>query len=76
MRHTFGTQMAAAGAPMRAIQEWMGHADIATTEICAHYEPDPTGGAMFARRGSGRWRLRCRGRRRRCRAFEPRRAIK
>lgn len=27
-RHTFGTRMAAAGAPMRAIQEWMGHKDI------------------------------------------------
>ena len=25
LRHTFGTQMAAAGAPLRAIQEWMGH---------------------------------------------------
>jgi integrase len=24
LRHTFGTQMAAAGAPLRAIQEWMG----------------------------------------------------
>ena len=33
LRHTFGTQMAAAGAPLRAIQEWMGHADAKTTEI-------------------------------------------
>lgn len=32
LRHTFGTQMAA-GAPLRAIQEWMGHADAKTTEI-------------------------------------------
>jgi integrase len=24
LRHTFGTEMAAAGAPLRAIQEWMG----------------------------------------------------
>ena len=31
LRHTFGTQMAAAGAPLRAIQEWMGHADAKTT---------------------------------------------
>jgi integrase len=43
LRHTFGTQMAAAGAPLRAIQEWMGHADASTTEIYAHYAPDPTG---------------------------------
>ena len=53
LRHTFGTQMAAAGAPLRAIQEWMGHADAKTTEIYAHYAPDPTGGAVFAQRAFG-----------------------
>ena len=53
LRHTFGTQMAAAGAPLRAIQEWMGHADASTTEIYAHYAPDPTGGAAFAQRAFG-----------------------
>jgi integrase len=53
LRHTFGTQMAAAGAPLRAIQEWMGHADASTTEIYAHYAPDPTGGAIFAERAFG-----------------------
>jgi integrase len=39
LRHTFGTQMAAAGAPLRAIQEWMGHADASTTEIYACGSP-------------------------------------
>ncbi len=53
LRHTFGTQMAAAGAPLRAIQEWMGHADAKTTEIYAHYAPDPSGGATFAERAFG-----------------------
>ena len=53
LRHTFGTQMAAAGAPIRAIQEWLGHADISTTEIYAHYAPDPSGGAMFAQKAFG-----------------------
>ena len=53
LRHTFGTQMAAAGAPLRAIQEWMGHADASTTEIYAHYAPDPTAGAAFAQRAFG-----------------------
>jgi site-specific recombinase XerD len=42
LRDTFGTQMAAAGAPLRAIQEWMGHADAETTEIYHHYAPNPT----------------------------------
>jgi len=53
LRHTFGTQMAAANAPPRAIQEWMGHADAKTTEIYSHYAPDPTGGAAFAERAFG-----------------------
>jgi integrase len=39
LRHTFGTRMAAAGAPMRALQEWMGHRDLRTTLIYADYMP-------------------------------------
>ena len=50
LRHTFGTRMAAAGAPLRSIQAWMGHADASTTEIYAHYAPDPAGEAGFAER--------------------------
>ncbi len=53
LRHTFGTQMAAAGAPLRAIQEWMGHADAKTTEIYRHYAPDPSHGAAFVERAFG-----------------------
>jgi integrase len=53
LRHTFGTQMAAAGAPLRAIQHWLGHADAKTTEIYAHYAPDATNGAAFAERAFG-----------------------
>jgi len=41
LRHTFGTRMAAAGVPMRELQEWMGHAHLTTTEIYAHYAPQP-----------------------------------
>jgi integrase len=40
LRHTFGTRMAAAGVPMRTLQEWMGHRDIKTTLIYADYAPD------------------------------------
>lgn len=35
LRHTFGTRMAAAGMPMRALQEWMGHRDYKTTLMYA-----------------------------------------
>ena len=40
LRHSFGTRMAGAGVPMRTLQEWMGHADYATTTIYADYQPD------------------------------------
>jgi len=50
LRHTFGTRMAAAGVPMRTLQEWMGHRNLATTEIYADYAPDPAYGAAFAER--------------------------
>ena len=53
LRHTFGTRMAAAGAPLRAIQEWMGHRDYPTTSIYADYAPDPSGGAIYAARAFG-----------------------
>jgi len=53
LRHSYGTAMATAGAPMRAIQSWMGHASITTTEIYAAYAPDPTGGAAWARKAFG-----------------------
>jgi integrase len=39
LRHTFGTRMAASGIPMRTLQAWMGHADIKTTQVYAHYQP-------------------------------------
>jgi integrase len=48
LRRTFGTRMAAAGAPMRALQEWMGHSDFRTTLIYAQYAPDQTQGARYA----------------------------
>jgi integrase len=54
LRHTFGTQLAAARVPLRAIQEWMGHADAKTTEIYRHYAPDPAGGATLVERAFAR----------------------
>ena len=39
LRHTFGTQLAASGTPLRTIQEFLGHADSKTTQIYSHYAP-------------------------------------
>ncbi|MGB7159803.1 MAG: site-specific integrase, partial [Tepidisphaeraceae bacterium] len=54
LRHTFGTHTAAAGVPMRTLQEWMGHRDLTTTQRYADYAPSPHEGRW--------WRLRSRGR--------------
>jgi integrase len=32
--------MAAAGVPMRTLQEWIGHRDMATTQRYADYAPN------------------------------------
>ena len=53
LRHTFGTRMAAAGAPLRSIQEWLGHSDYRTTSIYADYAPDVTQAAVWAARAFG-----------------------
>jgi integrase len=46
LRHTFGTRVAAAGVPMRTLQEWMGHRDFRTTLIYADYSPGEREGEM------------------------------
>jgi integrase len=50
LRHTFGTRMAATGeVSMRTLQEWMGHRDLATTQIYADYAPSAGEAQMVAR---------------------------
>ncbi len=49
LRHTFGTRMAAAGVPLRTIQEWMGHRDFKTTLIYADYAPASEEAALVER---------------------------
>ena len=40
LRHTFGTHAIRTADP-RELQEWMGHADLATTEIYLSYKRGP-----------------------------------
>ena len=49
LRHTFGTTMAAnPRVDLRRLQEWMGHADMTTTQRYSHFTPRHDDAALVA----------------------------
>ncbi len=62
VRHTFGTLAARSAASLIELKEWMGHADVRTTQRYTHYREHADAARRGAATGAGVCRRRSRGR--------------